>query len=421
MAKFEAPRGAPDILPPRAKVHRRVVRTAEDLFARYGYRPIEPPIFEVTEVFERGLEAGSDIVTKEMYTFTDKGGRSLTLRPEATASVVRAVLEHGLDRGALPVKLSYSGPMFRHERPQAGRQRQFTQVGVEALGSPGPDIDAEVVELASAVLRDAGLDTTLQLNSIGHPACRAAYLPRLVAYLEANRERLCADCRRKIETNPLRTFDCRVPGDREVLRGAPLISDHLCDECREHFDAVQGLLKDGGVDFRLEPRLVRGLDYYTRTTFAYLAEGLGAQNEVGGGGRYDGLSEQLGGGPLPGIGFALGIDRIALALEAEGEETATGLDVYVASVGEEARRRAFVIATDLRRRGLACDLDLDGRGLRTQLKAADRAGARHAVVVGERDLAEGGVTVRDMASGREERVPVDALAAHLEAHWTRAR
>ncbi|MGH3369591.1 MAG: histidine--tRNA ligase, partial [Nocardioidaceae bacterium] len=352
MAKFEAPRGAPDILPPRAKVHRRVVRTAEDLFARYGYRPIEPPIFEVTEVFERGLEAGSDIVTKEMYTFTDKGGRSLTLRPEATASVVRAVLEHGLDRGALPVKLSYSGPMFRHERPQAGRQRQFTQVGVEALGSPGPDIDAEVVELASAVLRDAGLDTTLQLNSIGHPACRAAYLPRLVAYLEANRERLCADCRRKIETNPLRTFDCRVPGDREVLRGAPLISDHLCDECREHFDAVQGLLKDGGVDFRLEPRLVRGLDYYTRTTFAYLAEGLGAQNEVGGGGRYDGLSEQLGGGPLPGIGFALGIDRIALALEAEGEETATGLDVYVASVGEEARRRAFVIATDLRRRGL---------------------------------------------------------------------
>ncbi len=421
MAKFEAPRGAPDILPPRAKVHRRVVRTAEDLFARYGYRPIEPPIFEVTEVFERGLEAGSDIVTKEMYTFTDKGGRSLTLRPEATASVVRAVLEHGLDRGALPVKLSYSGPMFRHERPQAGRQRQFTQVGVEALGSPGPDIDAEVVELASAVLRDAGLDTTLQLNSIGHPACRAAYLPRLVAYLEANRERLCADCRRKIETNPLRTFDCRVPGDREVLRGAPLISDHLCDECREHFDAVQGLLKDGGVDFRLEPRLVRGLDYYTRTTFAYLAEGLGAQNEVGGGGRYDGLSEQLGGGPLPGIGFALGIDRIALALEAEGEETATGLDVYVASVGEEARRRAFVIATDLRRRGLACDLDQDGRGLRTQLKAADRAGARHAVVVGERDLAEGGVTVRDMASGREERVPVDALAAHLEAHWTRAR
>lgn len=414
MTEFRAPRGAPDILPPRSELHERIARASEDLFRRYGYRRIETPAFEHTEVFERGLEAGSDIVTKEMYTFQDKGGRSLTLRPEGTAPVVRAVLEHGLHRGPLPIKLYYTLPMFRHERPQAGRQRQFTQVGVEALGSAGPEIDAEVVELGVAVYRAVGLEVTVELNSIGHPGCRASYLPDLVGYLRSHAPQMCADCRRKIDSNPLRAFDCKVEADRAVMAGAPLITDHLCAVCRGHFEDVQGLLKDAGVSVRLEPALVRGLDYYTRTTFTYTAEGLGAQHEVGGGGRYDGLAEQLGGGPLPGIGFALGVDRMALALKAQGapppEES---LDVFVAAAGDEARRTAFRLATRLRAQGLSVDLDHGGRSLRRQFDLANRRSARRVVVIGERELAEGRLTVKDMTTGEQAMVEADQLAGHL--------
>ncbi|MGH2768064.1 MAG: histidine--tRNA ligase [Actinomycetota bacterium] len=412
MPSIQAPRGAPDILPPRSGTYERVVRRCEDLFRAYGYRRIETPAFEHTEVFERGLEAGSDIVVKEMYTFADRKGRSLTLRPEGTAPIVRAVIDHGLDRGSLPIKLYYTASMFRYERPQAGRQRAFLQVGVEALGSPGPEIDAEVVELGAAALRAMGLSAVnLHLNSIGHPVCRGRYLPELVGFLEERRSELCGDCRRKVTTNPLRTFDCKVERDREVMRHAPRITDYLCAECRGHFDDLQGLLGDLGVAFTLDPRLVRGLDYYTRTTFSFVAAGLGAQNELGGGGRYDGLSEQLGGGPLPGIGFALGVDRIALALEGQGEPSPGGLDVFVVTDGQAACSGALLLASKLRADGLSVDLDYTGRGLKGQFRAADRAGARRVVVVGDPEAST--LTVRNMATGEEAEVPAQELGAHL--------
>lgn len=417
MTRFQAPRGTPDVLPPRSMLHQRIVRTAENLFARYGYRRIDTPVFEHTEVFVRGLSEKSDLVTKEMYTFQDKGGRSLTLRPEGTAPVVRAVLEHHLDRGGKPVKLYYTAAMFRHERPQAARYRQHTQVGVEAVGSEGPDIDAEVIHLARAVYDEVGLTRVgLFLNSIGHPGCRSVYLPELVKFLEAHRSELCKDCQRKIATNPLRTFDCKVENDRKIMAEAPLVTDYLCGSCADHFEAVQRALKELGVAFTLDPRLVRGFDYYTRTTFEFQHDKLGAQNSVGGGGRYDGLAELLGGEALPGIGFALGVDRIATALEADGRLRDWGIDVFLVTVGEVAGSRALPLASRLRTEGLSVDIDFEGRSVKAQFKSADRAGARFAVVLGERELAEDKATVRDMTTGEETTVPTDSLAEFLKSH-----
>jgi histidyl-tRNA synthetase len=417
MTRFQAPRGASDILPPRSVLHETIVRTGEDLFKIFGYQRIETPIFEQTEVFERGLAAESEIVTKQMYTFQDKGGGSLTLRPDGTAPVVRAAIQHDLSSTGM-AKLYYSGPMFRHERPQAGRGRQFTQIGVEAIGSASPDIDAEVVVLAAKVFEAVRLEgLTLLLNSIGHPGCRSVYIPVLVDFLEANRENLSADSRRRITINPLRTFDSKNAGDKKVLAQAPLISDYLCGSCADHFDTLQALLSELGVTFTLEPRLVRGLDYYTRTTFEFTAPGLGAQNTVGAGGRYDGLAELLGGGALPGIGFALGVDRIALALEAATEdEELRGLDVFVAAASDAARKAALLVATRLRERGVSADLDFMGRSLRSQLTQANRAKARWAVVIGDRELAEGNVTLRNMTTGEETSIPEKDLAERLSSH-----
>jgi histidyl-tRNA synthetase len=415
VSKPQAPRGVSDILPPRSELHERIIRSSEDLFRRYGYRRIDTPAFEHAEVFERSLDETSDIVTKEMYTFLDKAGRLMALRPEGTAPVVRAVIEHGLARKAEPVKLYYTAQMFRYERPQAGRRRQHTQVGVEALGSEGPDIDAEVIELAASVYKEVGLKgVILILNSIGHPECRAAYLPKLVEFLESRRSELCRDCQRKISINPLRTFDCKVQRDREVMKDAPVISDYLCNACSEHFDGVQALLKQVGVEYELEPRLVRGLDYYTRTTFEFDARELGAQNSVGAGGRYDGLAEQLGGDRLPGIGFGLGVDRIAQGLEAQGAKVEFGLDAFVVAVGEGGRREALSVATRLRGEGLKVDLDFSNRGVKRQFRSAHRLGARSVIVIGERELAEGHFTVRDMESGSESQRSVEELLAYLK-------
>jgi histidyl-tRNA synthetase len=412
---FQAPKGAPDVLPPRSEVFERIIRVGEDLFKRYGYRRVETPAFEDTGVFERGLQEGSEIVTKQMYTFTDRGSRSLTLKPDATAPVVRAVIEHGLDRAGLPVKLYYTSPIFRQERPQAGRRRQFTQIGVEALGSPGPEIDAEVIELAAAVLKAAGLQAALALNSIGHPGCRSEYLPVLVEFLNAHREELSKDSQFRIDRNPLRVFDSKEETDLRVMAGAPLIGDYLCGSCADHFDAVKELLTSAGVEFVVQQTLVRGLDYYTRTAFEFTSIGLGSQDAVGGGGRYDGLSEALGGDPLPGIGFALGVDRIALALESLGPAGEPALDVYVATAADSQRRTALDAARRLREAGISADLDFMGRGLKAQLKAADRAGARWAVVLGEREAAEGKVTLRDMASGEQSEMELDKVAAMVKS------
>ena len=413
-SKITGPKGAPDLFPPRSLLHDEIISRAAELCKLYGYGRIETPVFESTQLFEKGLEPGSDVVTKQMYSFEDRGGRSMTLRPDMTAPVVRSVLEHGLDRLGKPLKLYYVAPIFRQERPQAGRQRQFTQVGVEAVGSPGPEIDAEVIQLAMEVYRAAGLrDVELALNSIGHPECRASYIPKLQEYLRSIAGQLCEDCRRKIDTNPLRTFDCKVPSDRELLKDAPLIVDQLCEECAVHYGGLKSLLQESGVRFTEDPRLVRGLDYYTRTAFEFTAAGLGSQNAVGGGGRYDGLAEALGGPSLPGIGFGLGVERIAMALEAKGAGPARRLDVFVVSIGERARLVARAVVANLRSEGYATDLDFAGRDVKAQFKAANNLGARWVIVIGDKEIETGLYTVKNMETGEEQQVQPARLAGYL--------
>jgi histidyl-tRNA synthetase len=410
MPKLTAPRGTNDLLPPESWRWHGVTRLALDSFALAGYAPIETPAFEHTEVFERGVGTATEVVSKQMYTFTDSGGRSLTLRPEGTAPVVRAVLEHNLNRGPLPIKLSYAGAMFRQERPQKGRYRQFFQVGIEAVGSDSPLVDAEVIEVGRRYLTDAGVPTTLLVNSIGHldRSCRQGYLDVLREWLGANAEALAPQDRERIATNPLRTFDSKEQATVAAMRGAPLINEHLCDACRKHFDAVLELLGALDVDFVVEPRLVRGLDYYTRTAFEYVAEGLGAQDAVGGGGRYDGLAEALGGDSLPGIGFALGVDRILLASD-RSDWSAPTIDVYVVALGPDAARTALALATRLRAAGIGADLDLAERSMKGQMKDADRSGARWAVILGAEEIASGQATLKDLSSGDQRSVSFDDI------------
>ena len=407
---FRAPKGTNDLLPPGSIQWQAVTRLAFDTFARAGYLPIETPMFEHTEVFERGVGDATEVVGKQMYSFVDRGGRSLTLRPEGTAPVVRAVLEHGLDRGSLPLKYAYVGPMFRQERPQKGRYRQFWQIGIEAIGSDEPVVDAEVIELGVRFLRDAGVGTRLLLNSIGHvaPDCRQSYLKVLTDFLRSNENALAEEDRTRVTTNPLRTFDSKEPATVATMKAAPVIAEHLCAACGEHFAAVREILTDAQVDFELAPRLVRGLDYYTRTAFEYVAQNLGAQDAVGGGGRYDGLSESLGGPHLPGIGFALGMDRILMARSPE-EDIPAGVEVFVVVLGETAGPEAFKIATRLRRAGIGADLDLSARSMKGQMKQADRSGARWAAIVGEQELASGSVTLKDLRTGDQRDVPLADL------------
>ncbi|MGH2735430.1 MAG: histidine--tRNA ligase [Actinomycetota bacterium] len=414
---FSAPRGTNDLLPPESWRWQRLFRLAlDETFPNAGYAPVDTPIFEHTEVFERGVGDATEVVSKQMYTFDDRGGRSLTLRPEGTAGVVRAVLEHRLDRGSLPIKLAYAGPMFRQERPQKGRYRQFFQVGIEAIGSDNPAVDAEVIEVGMRYLRSAGVEPTLLLNSIGHfdQSCRLGYLAALAAYLRERESDLAEEDRARIETNPLRTFDSREPATIEVMRTAPLVTDHLCEACAKHFDDVRSLLDDLGVSYELEPRLVRGLDYYTRTAFEFVAGGLGSQNAVGGGGRYDGLAESLGGTHLPGIGFALGVDRIVLASKMLGAWEPRPITVYVVALGERAHREAFTIVTELRRAGVGADFDLMGRGMKGQMKDADRSGARWAAIIGEEELGANEVTLRNLESGDQRRVPRASLGTAID-------
>lgn len=411
---FSAPRGTNDVLPPDSWRWQGATRRAMDAFALAGYEPVETPLFEHTEVFERGVGETSEVIGKQMYTFQDRGGRSLTLRPEGTAPVVRALLEHGLERGPLPVKLAYASAMFRQERPQKGRYRQFFQVGIEAIGSDRPFVDAEVVEVGWRFLMDEGVEPRLLLNSIGHldGSCRLGYLDRLRSWLEENNQALAEEDRDRLATNPLRTFDSKEPATVDAMRSAPVISDHLCDPCRKHFESVRSLLDDVSVPYDLDPTLVRGLDYYTRTAFEYVAGGLGSQNAVGGGGRYDGLSESLGGPPLPGIGFALGLDRILLA-QPEPENQRARVRAYVVALGEEAARAAFRIVTDLRIAGIGAEMDLSERGMKGQMKGADRSGARYAVIIGDEELGAGEATIRDMTSGDQRRVPFKDIAQEI--------
>jgi histidyl-tRNA synthetase len=410
---FTATKGTYDVLPGDGErwLEARALLTAPA--RRAAYRYVETPVFEDTGVFLRVGES-TDIVTKEMYTFTDRGERSLTLRPEGTAGVMRAAVEHHVDRGALPWKVWYSGPMFRAEAPQAGRTRQFWQVGVEALGTDDPAIDAEVVALGVRAFEEVGLaDVTLLLNSMGDEACRPAYVALLQGYLRAVSDQLCGDCRKRIETNPLRALDCKVPGCVAATANAPALADHLCVPCKEHYEAVRGYLAALGIAWTEAPRLVRGLDYYRRTTFEFQHTGLGAQNAVGGGGRYDGLSESLGGPPLPGIGWALGVDRVLLALAATGTELPTEppCEVYVVPVGEPPKLAAVMLLDELRQAGVRADLAYGGKSLKGAFKAADRSGAQVTLVVGEND-----VQLKHMDTGEQYAVPIaDAAAAAAAA------
>jgi histidyl-tRNA synthetase len=399
-SKFQAPRGTSDALPADAHARARVEGAAAAICARAGYEPIATPIFEDTELFERGVGRSTDIVRKEMFTFEDKGGRSVTLRPEGTAPICRAYLEHGMQKLAQPVKLFYAGPFFRHERPQAGRYRQFHQIGVEAIGTDSPLADAEVIGLLSDLLAELGVPgVELRLGSLGSPESRRDYLEELKDHLRANEGELSKEVRERIEINPLRAFDADDEGTRGVMRGAPTIVESLEGEDAEHFGEVRALLDAAGISYEIDPTLVRGLDYYTRTIFSFVCEGLGAQSEVGGGGRYDGLIEQLGGPPTPAIGWAAGIERILLAL---GEEEAgAGRDAFLAAADDEQRPRALALAGELRNAGLSAEVDLAGRGLKGQLKHADRIGARRVVILD----ADGGAQLRDMESGEQR--PVD--------------
>jgi histidyl-tRNA synthetase len=395
-SKYQAPRGTFDLLPDKARARARVEATAAAVFARAGYERIATPAFEDTELFERGVGRSTDIVRKEMFTFEDKGGRSLTLRPEGTAPICRAYLEHGMHKLAQPVKLAYVGPFFRHERPQAGRYRQFHQLGVEAIGTDSPLADAEVVAMLSELLGELGVPgVELRLGSLGSLESRRAYLEELKAHLRSHEGDLSEEVRERIDINPLRAFDSDHEGTRGAMASAPTIVEGLEGEDAEHFAEVRALLDAAGVSYEIDPTLVRGLDYYTRTIFSFVCEALGAQSEVGGGGRYDGLIEQLGGPPTPAVGWAAGIERILLAL---GEEdTAPARDAFVAVADGGQLRRAAALVGELRRAGLSAETDLAGRGLKGQLKHADRIGARRVVIL----EADGSAQLREMASGEQ--------------------
>jgi histidyl-tRNA synthetase len=419
MAAFRAPKGLDDYVPPQAQALHAVRDAMLAPLRRAGYLPVELPVFEETGLFARGVGDTTDVVSKEMFTFDDRGGRSMTLRPEGTVGTVRAVLEAGLERGQLPVKLWYAGPMFRAENVQAGRRRQFTQVGAEALGSDDPALDAELVALADTAYRSLGLQRTeLRLSTLGDPEDRVEYSGRLRDFLRDRVGGLDAETDRRIEKNPLRVLDDKRPEVQQATADAPLLTDVLGPAAKAHHEAVRSYLSDLGVPFVDDPRLVRGLDYYRRTTFEFVHPQLGAQSTIGAGGRYDGLSEAVGGPPLPGIGWALGVDRTLLALEAEGVLPAPEprVAVFLVPLGEAAKARAVVLAGALRAAGVATDLAFGDRGLKGAMKAADRSGASYAVVLGERDLAEGVAQVKALADGTQTAVPLDELVHHLEGN-----
>lgn len=399
---YQAPRGTFDVLPDAARSRARIEGTAAQIFARAGYEPIATPAFEDTELFERGVGRSTDIVRKEMFTFEDKGGRSITLRPEGTAPICRAYVEHGMQKLAQPVKLSYLGPFFRHERPQAGRYRQFHQLGVEAIGTDSPLADAEVIGLLAELLAELGVPgVELRLGSLGSLEARRAYLEDLQAHLRAHEGDLSKEVRERIDANPLRAFDSDDEGTRAVMAEAPKLVERLEGPDAEHFDEVRALLDAAGIEYTVDPTLVRGLDYYTRTIFSFVCARLGAQSEIGGGGRYDGLIEQLGGEPAPAIGWAAGIERILLALDEE--EPAPGRDVFVAVAEDDrdGRAKALVLAGELRKAGLSAEVDLGKRGLKGQFKHANRIGARRTLIL----EADGTAQLRDMESGEQH--PID--------------
>jgi histidyl-tRNA synthetase len=412
---IHAIRGMKDILPPETSRWQWVETRARETFELYGYQEIRLPLLERTELFARSIGADTDIVAKEMYTFTDRRGDSLTLRPEATAQVVRACLENGLRQRAGVGKFYLIGPMFRYERPQKGRYRQFHQINCEALGSDAPELDAEVILMLLQLLGRVGLQNlSLIINSLGCPECTKDFKAQLKLFLAA-REGWCDDCLRRLQTNPLRVLDCKSQHCQSLLEGAPTMEDSLCEDCARHYQRVLNLLDGAGQAYEKNARLVRGLDYYTRTAFEVIAAGLGAQNSVAGGGRYNGLARELGGSDLPGIGFAIGEDRLLEVLPPEVGPAATPL-TFLAALGDSAREQAFFLNQKIRAQGLPAAMDFEGRSLKAQMSLADRLGATFVVILGDQELAAGTATLRRMATGEQEVVPLTELETKLLAH-----
>lgn len=412
------PKGTKDMLPQDAYKWHYVESKAREVASLFGFREIRTPMFEHTELFTRGVGETTDIVTKEMYTFLDKGGRSMTLRPEGTAGVARAFIENGLAQQTLPMKAYYLASVFRYERPQNGRLREHHQFGVELYGSESPSADAEVIALADAFLRSVGLSSlTLNINSIGCRECRAKYNAALKEYIGANLAGMCAQCRDRFDRNPLRILDCKEEKCRVITAGAPKITDFLCEDCRAHFEGVQKQLSRQGIAFSVNPSIVRGLDYYTRTVFEFVSEDIGAQGTVCGGGRYNHLVEEVGGKPTPAVGFGLGLERLIMVLEntdalkAQPERT----DVYLAALGDRAAEYVPVLAASLRAEGVKTEFDLMGRGLKAQMKYADKCGARFTVVIGDNELDRGAAALKDMASGESEECAFRDIAAKVKA------
>ena len=405
------PRGTEDVLP-RDSYRWQFL---EDIFrseARaYGYREMRTPVFEHTELFERGVGDTTDVVQKEMYTFNTKGGDSITLRPEGTAGAARALLEHGLFNDPLPIKAYYLTSCYRYEKPQAGRLREFHQFGMECYGTKDPSADAEMITAAKAIFDRLQLrGIRLEINSIGCPACRAEYHKALTEYFTQYKDELCDDCKERLGRNPMRLLDCKNEHDHAIAEGAPTVLDYLCDECRTHFDGVKAYLDANGVDYTVNPKIVRGLDYYTKTVFEFISGDIGAQSTVCGGGRYDGLIGDLGGNPLPALGFAAGIERLLLTMDAQGIEipAPAPCDIYIASMGDEAHLKASALAAALRTAGLYAEFDVVGRGLRAQMKYADKLGARYSIVLGENEIAEGKAALKDMRTGDQTEISLDS-------------
>ncbi len=411
-----AVKGVKDTLPDVAPLWRYVESVAADIFDLYNFAEIRLPIFEKTEVFKRSIGETSDIVEKEMYTFTDRGGESLTLRPEGTASAVRAYIEHKLYHPPGVTRLFYMGPMFRAERPQAGRFRQFHQIGAEVFGSDDPAIDAELILMLLdffTALKVPGLKVAL--NSLGCPVCRPGYREKLLAFLKEREDKLCDPCRSRIDRNPLRALDCKVPTCKETVVDAPTIDGSLCGECQDHFEKVRRPLRDLEAPVVVDPRLVRGLDYYTRTAFEVTSEGLGAQNAVAGGGRYDALVEEFGGPATPAIGFALGMERLIGLIDQEGMElTPDEPDIYLVLMTDAANERAFEMSHRLRSYGFRVDRTYGGGSMKSQMRKADKSGARYVVILGEEEMATEIATVKDMVSGEQRQIPFAELAEAMD-------
>ena len=413
-----APRGTKDILPDTVGEWTYVEAKIRDLCSRYGYQEIRTPMFEHTELFHRGIGEGTDVVDKEMYTFTDRGDRSITLRPENTASAVRAYLQNKLYGDGSLTKLFYIGSMFRYDRPQAGRMREFHQFGVEALGEENPAVDAEIIMLAMDFLQSLGLkDLKLSLNSVGCPKCRPVYRKVLQDFFRDKLDELCDDCKDRFERSPLRILDCKADADKPFMADAPKITDCLCEECQDHFHKVQDYLTQAGIGFELDARLVRGLDYYTKTAFEVKYAPLGAQSAVAGGGRYDGLVEEMGGKPTPAVGFATGLERVLLALEKQELLPAMDkqTDAFVVALGEAAQGPAFQLLTRLRQAGLKAGMDYAGRSMKAQMKQANKAGARFALIIGEDEVKESCVQLKDMGKSEQQKVSFDNIIEKLSA------